>query len=121
MQAKAKAQRGVTHQPLLPPPYSDENNVYTVDSSLSPRTSPLVHPPLQRKYSPVIGTECCRSDSPHSTSSGDSRNQYSENGVPPLPPTGLKIYFILFKNLLLHSYFSFLYIIVISVKLYPNI
>lgn len=88
MQAKAKAQRG-THPPLPPPPYSEENNVYAVDSSLSPRTSPLVHPPLQRKYSPVVGTDCCRSDSPQSTSSGETRNPYSENGAPPLPPTGM--------------------------------
>ncbi|KAG5882138.1 hypothetical protein JTB14_005967 [Gonioctena quinquepunctata] len=88
MQAKAKAQRGTAHPPLPPPPYSDENHVqvYTVDSSMSPRASPHVHAPLQRKYSPIVNNEC-RSDSPQSTSSGDSRNQYSDNGAPPLPPT----------------------------------
>lgn len=88
MQAKAKAQRGIAHPQLPPPPYSDENNVYTVESSLSPRTSPLVHPTLQRKFSPVVPSDCCRSDSPQSASSGESRNQYVENGAPPLPPTG---------------------------------
>ncbi|XP_050517963.1 serine/threonine-protein kinase Warts [Diabrotica virgifera virgifera] len=90
MQAKAKAQRGMgAHPPLPPPPYSSDDNhvqVYTVDSSMSPRASPHVHASLQRKYSPVVNNEC-RSDSPQSTSSGDSRNHYSDNGAPPLPPT----------------------------------
>ncbi|CAH1107986.1 unnamed protein product [Psylliodes chrysocephalus] len=89
MQAKAKAQRGLgSHPPLPPPPYTDDSHmqVYTVDSSMSPRASPHVHPSLTRKYSPVVNNEC-RSDSPQSTSSGDSRNQYSDSGAPPLPPT----------------------------------
>ncbi|KAJ8920544.1 hypothetical protein NQ315_005413 [Exocentrus adspersus] len=92
MQAKAKAQRGISHTPLPPPPYSEEGHaqVYTVESSISPRASPHVHPPLQRKYSPVVNSEC-RSDSPQSTSSGESRNQYCDNGAPPLPPTVVKI------------------------------
>ncbi|XP_060526437.1 serine/threonine-protein kinase Warts isoform X2 [Cylas formicarius] len=96
MQAKAKAQRA--HPPLPPPPYSDEREnyaqVFTVESSVSPRASPHVHQPLQRKYSPAVaggggagGNECCRADSPQSTSSSDSRNLYPDNGAPPLPPT----------------------------------
>ncbi|KAJ8933635.1 hypothetical protein NQ314_013898 [Rhamnusium bicolor] len=80
MQAKAKAQRGIAHPPLPPPPYSDESHaqVYTVESSMSPRASPHVHPPLQRKYSPVINSEC-RSDSPQSTSSGETSSSVKNN------------------------------------------
>lgn len=88
MQAKAKAHRA-GHPPLPPPPYSDDGHaqVYTVESTMSPRASPLVHPPLTRKYSPVVNSEC-RSDSPQSTSSGDSRPSGYDNGAaPPLPPT----------------------------------
>lgn len=90
MQAKAKAQQQQQrsiHPPLPPPPYSDENHsaqVYTVECTKSPRASPHIHPPLQRKYSPVVVEG--RSDSPQSTSSGDSR--YPDTVVaPPLPPT----------------------------------
>ncbi|CAG9772417.1 unnamed protein product [Ceutorhynchus assimilis] len=80
MQAKAKAQIRV-HPPLPPPPYSD-------DAHCNYSSSGHPHPPLQRKYSPAVGTnECCRSDSPLSTSSGDGRNLYPDNGAPPLPPT----------------------------------
>ncbi|XP_066149690.1 serine/threonine-protein kinase Warts [Euwallacea fornicatus] len=80
MQAKAKAQR--VHPPLPPPPYSDDGQTGYSASSHG-------HPSLQRKYSPAIsGTnECCRADSPLSTSSGDGRNLYPDNGAPPLPPT----------------------------------
>lgn len=77
MQAKAKAQRG--HPP---PPYTEDAHTYG--------TSSHPHPPLQRKYSPAlggVGNDCCRSDSPLSTSSGDGRNLYPDNGAPPLPPT----------------------------------
>lgn len=93
MQAKAKAvQRGITH--THPPlPYTEENlaQVATVESGMSPRASPHVHTPLQRKYSPVVSSEAVsRSDSPQSNSSCDSRPSpaYPENNAPPLPPTG---------------------------------
>lgn len=89
MQAKAKAQRGMM---APPPPYTDDSHaqVNTVECAVSPRSSPNVHPSLQRKYSPVVSTECVvsRSDSPQSTSSGDSRQIFQDNGAPPLPPTG---------------------------------
>lgn len=98
MQAKAKAvQRGITQQHALPPPppYSAEDGsvaqVATVESAMSPRASPHVHQPLQRKYSPVVSSESVsRSDSPQSTSSCDGRPSpgYPDNGAPPLPPTG---------------------------------
>lgn len=94
MQAKAKAvQRGITQHPLPPPPYSEDSiaQVSTVESAMSPRASPHVHPPLQRKYSPVVSSESVsRSDSPQSTSSCDGRPSpaYADNGAPPLPPTG---------------------------------
>ncbi|XP_066246854.1 serine/threonine-protein kinase Warts [Euwallacea similis] len=80
MQAKAKAQR--VHPPLPPPPYSDDGQTGYSASSHG-------HPSLQRKYSPAMGgtNECCRADSPLSTSSGDGRNLYPDNGAPPLPPT----------------------------------
>jgi serine/threonine-protein kinase LATS1/2 len=100
MQAKAKAQRGMGLSPHPPPPYLDESHaqVNTVECAMSPRASPNVHPPLQRKYSPVVSSECVasRSDSPQSTSSGDSRPSYPDNGAPPLPPTGLFWCFITF-------------------------
>lgn len=85
MQAKVKAQRGVNHPQLPPPPYTDDNHalVSTVECAKSPRTSPHVHPPLKRKYSPAIPQDGVRSDSPQST---DNRN-YHDN-APPLPPTG---------------------------------
>lgn len=83
--------RGITHPPLPPPPYSEDNHaqVATVESAMSPRASPHVHPPLQRKYSPVC-TDGIRSDSPQSNSSdGRPAPVYSnDNGAPPLPPTG---------------------------------
>lgn len=75
---------------MLPPPYPDEAHpaqVYTVDSSMSSRATAHVHQPLQRKYSPGVPPPDCRSDSPQSTSSGDSRPPYPDNGAPPLPPT----------------------------------
>ncbi|XP_017769489.1 PREDICTED: serine/threonine-protein kinase Warts [Nicrophorus vespilloides] len=90
MQAKAKAvHRGIGHSPLPPPPYSDDSHcaqVATVESTISPRASPHVHPPLQRKYSPIID----RSDSPQSTASSDGRPPcpaYPDSMAPPLPPT----------------------------------
>ncbi|KAK9874967.1 hypothetical protein WA026_005782 [Henosepilachna vigintioctopunctata] len=90
MQAKVKAQRGGNHPPLPPPPYTDDNHalVSTVECAMSPRTSPHVHPPLQRKYSPAIPQDCAitRSDSPQSTCSGETNRPYMDN-APPLPPT----------------------------------
>ncbi|XP_045467929.1 serine/threonine-protein kinase Warts [Harmonia axyridis] len=85
MQAKVKAQRGVNHPQLPPPPYTDDSHalVSTVECAKSPRTSPHVHPPLKRKYSPAIPQD--RSDSPQSTGAGENR-PYSDN-APPLPPT----------------------------------
>lgn len=87
--------RGLSHLPLPPPPYSDENHAHvaTVESSIAPRASSHVHQPLQRKYSPVVGPDGIRSDSPQSTSSCESRvlvYPKIENGAPPLPPTGIK-------------------------------
>lgn len=100
MQAKAKAvHRGIPHSLPPPPfPYPEDNmaRVATVESAMSPRASPHVHQPLQRKYSPAVSSEgVSRSDSPQSTSSGDSRPSpaYPDNGAPPLPPTG-KFFFI---------------------------
>lgn len=128
MQALA-VQRGIVtpavhlHHPLPPPPYGEDGipqilgsaQVATVESAVAPRSSPVVqaaptsllHPPLQRKYSPVVTVDAVtsRSESPVSTSSGDSRTvpqspvpvvypaPSSENTVgipqqtPPLPPT----------------------------------
>lgn len=128
MQALA-VQRGIVtpavhlHHPLPPPPYGEDGipqilgsaQVATVESAVAPRSSPVVqaaptshlHPPLQRKYSPVVTVDAVtsRSESPVSTSSGDSRTvpqspvpggyaaSSSENTVgipqqtPPLPPT----------------------------------
>lgn len=127
MQALA-AQRGIVtpavhlHHPLPPPPYGPTGDdvlpqsgaqVVTVESAVAPRPSPVVqvapsahlHPPLQRKFSPVITVDVAsRSESPNSTSSTDNRtvsqgatNSYplstSENTIgvpqqtPPLPPT----------------------------------
>jgi serine/threonine-protein kinase LATS1/2 len=128
MQALA-VQRGIVtpavhlHHPLPPPPYGEDGipqilgsaQVATVESAVAPRSSPVVqtapnshlHPPLQRKYSPVVTVDAVtsRSESPVSTSSGESRTVpqspvpgvYSapsaENTVgipqqtPPLPPT----------------------------------
>jgi len=128
MQALA-VQRGIVtpavhlHHPLPPPPYGEDGipqilgsaQVATVESAVAPRSSPVVqtapnshlHPPLQRKYSPVVTVDAVtsRSESPVSTSSGESRTvpqspvpgvysaPSSENTVgipqqtPPLPPT----------------------------------
>jgi len=128
MQALA-VQRGIVtpavhlHHPLPPPPYGEDGipqilggaQVATVESAVAPRSSPVVqtapnshlHPPLQRKYSPVVPVDAVtsRSESPVSTSSGESRTvpqspvpgvysaPSSENTVgipqqtPPLPPT----------------------------------
>nr|CAG6407542.1 Warts [Euborellia annulipes]CAG6407546.1 Serine/threonine-protein kinase Warts [Euborellia annulipes] len=114
MQALA-AQRGIVtpavhlHYPIPPPPYSPGTDdvsqgqiatgVSTVESSVSPRPSPAVHPPLQRKYSPVVNVEptISRSESPVSTSSTESRTltqtfgnfpqETSSQPTPPLPPT----------------------------------
>lgn len=53
MQALA-VQRGITHHPAPPPPYTNmEDSVATVESANCPRMSHH-HQPLQRKYSPVI-------------------------------------------------------------------
>lgn len=84
MQALA-VQRGITHHPVPPPPYANvEDNVATVESSISPRISHH-HQPLQRKYSPVI-SENPRSESPHSASSCEGRTTDSQAMPPPLPP-----------------------------------
>ncbi|GFG30077.1 hypothetical protein Cfor_06141, partial [Coptotermes formosanus] len=86
MQALA-VQRGIVtpavhlHHPLPPPPYGEDGippilgsaQVATVESAVAPRSSPVVqaaptshlHPPLQRKYSPVVTVDA----------------------TPPLPPT----------------------------------
>lgn len=91
MQAKAKAQR--IHPPLPPPPYTDDAH------------PSYAHPPIQRKYSPAVGggtNDCCRSDSPLSSSSGDGRNLYPDNGAPPLPPTGE--YFLVKTRKLIDNY-----------------
>lgn len=113
MQAKAKAvHRGMALPPLPPPPYSDENHaqVTTVESAVSPRASSHIHPPLQRKFSPAVPTECPRSDSPQSTSSCDSRPSPAypngDMGAPPLPPTGK--YFLIFRQLI-HLYSTYNY------------
>lgn len=107
MQAKAKAvQRGITHPPVPPPPYStvpDDNlaQLTTIESIASPRASPQVHPPLQRKYSPAVPSEstASRSDSPHSASSSEGRpspaHSVPDSGAPPLPPTCKNICIVL--------------------------
>lgn len=96
MQAKAKAvQRGITHPPVPPPPYSEDNlaQVATIESLASPRASSQIHAPLQRKYSPAVPSEstASRSDSPHSASSSEGRpspaHSVPDSGAPPLPPT----------------------------------
>ncbi|XP_018323190.1 serine/threonine-protein kinase Warts [Agrilus planipennis] len=93
-EAKAKAvQRGIAIPPL---PYSTGSGddslaqVATVESGITPRTSPQIHAPLQRKYSPAMPSENihCRSDSPHSASSSEGRHSIPDlSGAPPLPPT----------------------------------
>lgn len=127
MQALA-VQRGIVspavhmHHPMPPPPYGPTNDdalgpllvgasaqVATVESTATPRasavvqSSTLLHPPLQRKYSPVVTADSgnARSESPGSTSSAESRAVPStqvgvgfphENNInlpqqtPPLPP-----------------------------------
>ncbi|PSN57068.1 hypothetical protein C0J52_01745 [Blattella germanica] len=108
MQALA-AQRGIVtpsvhlHHSIPPPPYGQTGEdgipqilgsaqVATVESAVAPRPSPIVqvassshlHPPLQRKYSPVVTADAVtsRSESPVSTSSADSRS------IPPSPASG---------------------------------
>ncbi|KAK7794730.1 hypothetical protein R5R35_009620 [Gryllus longicercus] len=82
------------HHPLPPPPYGPTGEdtlapllantgaqVATVESTATPRASAVVqstslhHPPLQRKFSPVVNVDPgnARSESPGSTSSAESR------------------------------------------------
>lgn len=89
--------------PLPPPPYSDDNYgpVSTVETTMSPRASPHIHPPLQRKFSPIC-PDGIRSDSPQSVASDGKTSspayQNHDNGVPPLPPTSKFTYHIAFKK-----------------------